>query len=175
MNKQGHFFTGVSFFALYQKGYFFLPVPLNHYALQLNFNNIIPISLLLGVTIIGALLPDIDLKFKHFYNDPKGNKRYLYHRQITHSLFLWVGLFIYAAYNYNVYLFYFALGGISHLFGDMITGSVPIFLWGKYYNSFTRIGVDRIYSNPRLYSKFAKKLDSIMIFVAGFSVAYFIF
>ena len=184
MNKPGHILTGISFFALYQKGfvnfYKLLPnIKWEYFVLYYNKHLCHPLiktvffSFIL--TIIGSIIPDIDLKFKDFFNDPSGQKRYLYHRQITHSLLLWSGGLFYAAYTRNIYLFYFSLGGLSHLFGDIITGSVPVFLWGKYYVFWSRIGADRIYKNPKFYSKFAKFLDKFMIFVTGIAISWSLF
>jgi len=181
VNKPGHVLTGITFFSLYQKTGF-----LQLYKIFPNFkweNFVVyfekqfyyPLStifILFILTLIGAVIPDIDLKLKDVFNDPDGKKRYLYHRQFTHSMLLWSAGFFYAAYTQNIYLFYFTLGGLSHLFGDMITGSVPVFLWGKYYVFWSRIGVDRIYKNPAFYSKLAKFLDKFMIIVAGISIGW---
>jgi hypothetical protein len=184
VNKPGHVLTGITFFSLYQKkGFIFCHklfpfIPLNqwenfvlyyhkHFFYSYSF-----IGLMLGLTLLGSIIPDIDLKFKYLYNDPDGNKHYLYHRQITHSLILWLLGFFYSVYFDNIFLFYFTLGGLSHLFGDMITGSIPVFLWGKYYNFWSRIGIDRIYKNPKFYAKAAKKLDQLMIFIAAFAIGY---
>ena len=167
MNRTAHIYTGMIFFFGYQKYYYCLYnltdkidwiklTVFNNGHLYYSFWQLV---LLILITIWGSVFPDIDLKIgKFIYNDPFGKKRYFYHRQYTHSLLLWTVLFFFSAYTVNPYLFYFALGGVSHLFGDMITGSIPIFLYGKYYGPF-RIGVDRIYRNPAFYSKFARFLD----------------
>ena len=183
MNKPGHILTSIAFFALYQKEYHILfKIPVNiHWEKTVVYANheflTSPIIyfLLLGITIFGGIVPDFDLKFKHLFNDSNGGKRYLYHRQTTHSLILWTGLFFYSAYTQNIYMFYFSLGGLSHLFGDMITGSVPVLLWGKYYNYFSRIGIDRIYKNPAFYLKFANFLDKFMIIITALSIAYMLY
>jgi len=183
MNKPGHVLTSIAFFSLYQKDYryFFDILPDIHWEKTVVYYNhvflVSPLTffLLLGLTVIGGITPDIDLKFKYVFNDEKGKKRYLYHRQITHSLILWLGLFFYSAYTKNPYMFYFSLGGLSHLFGDMITGSVPVLLWGKYYNYFSRIGLDRIYGNPVFYSKLANFLDKFMIIITAFAIAYMLY
>jgi len=96
---------------------------------------------IVGATLLGSYIPDIDLKFKHFFS--KDTKYWVYHRQITHSLLIWVGLFIYLLFNQQniinlnfggVYfiLLGFVTGALSHLVADMITGTIPIFLKGNF-------------------------------------------
>ena len=99
--------------------------------------------LLFLITLAGAYFPDLDLKLAFLFDDPKKRKRYLYHRQTTHSLLLCLAAAGIAVKTNNPYLFFFSLGWASHLFGDMLTGSVPILLWGKGYSPFSRVGIDR--------------------------------
>lgn len=99
--------------------------------------------LLFAMTLLGAYFPDLDLKLASFFGDRRGEKRYLYHRQITHSLALCLAALYFSAIFHNPYLFFFSLGWLSHLAGDMLTGSVPVLLWGKGYSFFSRIGLDR--------------------------------
>lgn len=118
--------------------------------------SIVNIAIYLAICMFSASkIIDQDLKIAFILPKDMRHKRYLYHRQITHSLILWVGLLYYSIYgipanlqnlihneiNINYYLFFFAIGGISHLIADMLTGSVPIFLWGKYNRGF-RIGLN---------------------------------
>ncbi len=121
---------------------------------------------------------DQDLKFAFFLPKDLKNKRYLYHRQITHSLLLWtiilyLGLFGFNSnlqnilnlnFNINYYIFFFAIGGFSHLIADMLTGSIPIFLWGKYKRGF-RIGLN-IDITKKLFVMLGDKL-SIPISMLG--------
>jgi len=178
MNKPGHILLGITFFFGYQKIFPYLSEKIEFinwgkFAVFYEKTLYYPLTetgFLLLLTVIGSIVPDYDLYLKEIFNDPKGERRYLYHRQITHSLLLWISLFFYGILTQNVFVFYFALGGLSHLAGDAITGSVPIFLWGKYYSPW-RIGVDRIYKNPALYSKLASFLDKAMIIIGGIVIA----
>ena len=179
MNRPGHILTGIAFFSLYQKEWIHLKeifpeIKWEKFVLfyeKTCVHSCFLFFILLLLTLFGSIFPDYDLKLKEFFNDPYGKRRYLYHRQITHSLLLWILAFFYASYTQNIYLFYFTIGGISHLFGDMITGTIPIFLWGKYYKPLSRIGIGVIYKNPNFYSKLSSFLDKAMIFAAGFSIA----
>lgn len=89
---------------------------------------------------MGERTPDLDLKFKVFYQN--GMPHYKYHRQFTHSIILWLMLLLYGFtnINYGVFIIAYALGGISHLVGDIFTGSIPIFLWGDYRKMY-RFGI----------------------------------
>lgn len=101
--------------------------------------------LLFFILLLGAKLPDSDLLMKYLLSPEVAKKRYLYHRQITHSI-LFLGIIVYLAIeNLNIYLYIFSLGIFSHIIADILTGSVPIVLWGTYikrYRFFTRFGVD---------------------------------
>lgn len=118
--------------------------------------SILNVCILFTITMISASkIIDQDLKLAIFLPKDMRHKRYLYHRQITHSLILWlvilgIGLFgintnlqeiINLNFNINYYILFFAIGGLSHLIADMLTGSIPIFLWGKYKRGF-RIGLN---------------------------------
>ena len=119
---------------------------------MLNFHNITKsitmLSLFIALFYIGSLIPDLDLKFKNFYKKEDKNKLYLYHRQFTHSILLFLILFISSlSYFPNIIgdlaigLTAFSLGIFTHLLGDMLTGSIPILFYGHYYNRFSRIGI----------------------------------
>lgn len=141
--------------------------------------------ILLAITMFSASkIIDKDLKFAIFLPPNMRHKRYLYHRQTTHSLVLWLlmlGLGIFGLgisienimnlnYNMNYYILFFAVGGLSHLLADMLTGSVPIFLWGKYHRGF-RIGLNFSDTFKRFMVKTGDKTYILMI-VAGIFLAY---
>ena len=114
---------------------------------RLDFSNIYSIPLTLAflmLALFGAKFPDFDLFLSPLFDRGTGMRRYKYHRQFTHSVLLWSVAMWYALYTYNIFLFYFSFGGIVHLLGDMLTGSVPYLLWGRHYNFFARIGIDRL-------------------------------
>ena len=157
-----------------------LPAILDKYNILYNFNymfnnyTIIHIGILLLLTIFGATIPDWDLKLKYVYHDYSGKKQYLYHRQITHSLFIWI-LFGYLSYNLNnIYLFYFVVGVYTHLIADMLTGSIPILFYGRYYDYFSRIGLDRFYPKPSFWKKVAIWSDRISPLFVVVGIAIFI-
>lgn len=97
--------------------------------------------------IFASTFPDIDQRLKVFFNAENKDKRFLYHRQYTHSLLLWIGLLIFTLFykfeyiQINILLFVFVLGVLTHLLGDMLTGSIPWALYAPYYARFTRIGI----------------------------------
>lgn len=109
-----------------------------------NYFLIIPILI---TYLFASTFPDIDQKLKIFFKAENKDKRFLYHRQYTHSLLLWIGLLIFSLtyifeYTYiNIFLFVFILGVLTHLLGDMLTGSIPWALYAPYYARFTRIGI----------------------------------
>jgi len=129
--------------------------------------------------IIGERVPDQDLKLKIFM----GNKPfYTYHRQFTHSLILWLSIFIcsfYIDYSHSIYIMYFALGGLSHLLADMITGSIPIGLYGHYNKSFKRVGITKFFGKflkdfaSQKLPIFFDKISGLM-FIIGLILIYFI-
>lgn len=65
---------------------------------------------------------------------------------------------------------FFAIGGLSHLLADMLTGSVPIFLWGKYGRGF-RIGLN-IEVTKKMFVYLGDKLYLPMI-LGGMFLVYF--
>lgn len=107
--------------------------------------------------MIGAKLPDLDLKLKHLLPKDLQNKRYLYHRQFTHSLLLWLGIGYYSYISNFVPLFYLVLGVMTHLIADMLTGSIPIGIYGRYKKPFSRIGL-----NINITKQFFVKLGDIL-------------
>lgn len=139
-----------------------------------NFNNIIVniydldlyyILLFLIPFFIGTTFPDIDMKFKIFVKNK--SDRFLYHRQITHSLLLNISL-IYCSLYYladrtEFYFIFtaFLLGIFTHLIADMLTGSIPIFLYGHYGKQFSRIGVTRIIPK-NMHKIFTEKLPKVL-------------
>jgi len=116
----------------------------NQFQLDIGDNLFISLGFLL-LFFLGTTFPDIDMKFKVFFKDK--SKRYLYHRQFTHSLFLNIGLLWATLYylpnytNYYILVTGFLLGITTHLLADMLTGSVPFLLYGHYGIPFMRIGI----------------------------------
>lgn len=94
---------------------------------------------------IGVRIPDLDNYFKFFFNKADRQLTYLYHRQFTHSLLIYTGILAYILYNYNspfiLLPIFFIFGILTHLLGDMLTGSIPWAIYGHYGYRFTRIGV----------------------------------
>jgi len=142
MNYPGHLGMGVLGFGIVSN---ILETSTTH--------NNIEITTMLALCMISASkIIDQDLKLKFILPKDIRNKRYLYHRQITHSLILWVGLLFYSLFgiptspnniilDINYYIMFFAIGGLTHLIADMLTGSIPILLWGKYSRGL-RIGLN---------------------------------
>ena len=116
------------------------------YANFLKFDSIESIfeySVALLFYFLGSTFPDIDMKLKFLYGS---KNRYKYHRQFTHSLVLWIVLILFLSsklsiYNWLIIPLMFSFGVLTHLIGDMITGSIPWFLYGPYYMRFSRIGI----------------------------------
>ena len=147
--------------------------------------SIIEISILLLITMISASkIIDQDLKFAIFLPKDLRHKRYLYHRQVTHSLVIWLIILMFGLYgfntnlqeiiqmnfNINYYILFFAIGGLSHLLADMLTGSIPIFLWGKYRRGF-RIGIN-IEFTKKFFVSFGDKMSIPMMFIGVFLIYY---
>lgn len=131
MNRKGH--LGAAVLSLGITQHFLAPM-------ILTTENII---IALACTIAGGKVPDLDFYFKYFYAKAHRNKRYLYHRQFTHSLLLICGLLLFSILSqapYAPYLFYFSVGLVSHVITDMLTGTVPIFVTGNHMGPF-RIGI----------------------------------
>ena len=118
--------------------------------------------------VLGAILPDKDLALAWFYKDRK-EERFRYHRQWTHSILLWALLTAFAFYTfYSAYspfiwvtLIGLCVGGWSHLFGDMLTGSVPWGFYGKYYDRFSRFGIT-IFLPRAIHPIFTEKLPKFL-------------
>lgn len=145
MNKVGHRVLGVTgLISIPFITNFLVEKSSNEFFQTLN-NNILEVMsfttpfdsiLFLIAFYIGITLPDIDLLFKNMFGDPDGKKRYLYHRQITHSIVLWIALFYISItqhdFVWSIGLLGLSLGVFTHLIGDMVTGSVPLFLHADY-------------------------------------------
>ncbi|ANE33850.1 metal-dependent hydrolase [Campylobacter hyointestinalis] len=139
-------------------------------------------------SVWGAMLPNYDLHFARFYGDRK-EERFRYHRQWTHSILLWTILTAIAVYTFYaglnpliwVFLIGLCVGGWSHLFGDMITGSVPWGFYGKYYDRFSRFGITIFLPrsiHPIFTDKFPKRLEKhsgIILFIAIIAAGYAIY
>lgn len=118
------------------------------------------------------------------YIEAEELQTYHYHRQWTHGLMLNVGLFIYCSFLAVTYSYYFYigvwyfLGVFTHLLADMLTGSVPLFLYGKYYKLGSRIGIT-IFLPKSFHSFFTKKLPivfdycSFIFFGIGLYLIYY--
>jgi len=115
-----------------------------------SYISIVYMAIFLLFYYIGSTLPDLDLKLKYLYPVRDRHKRYLYHRQITHSILVSLSLLVYGIYLFNgggtlgllsYIIVGLALGIITHQIGDMITGSIPILLYAPYYIRFARIGI----------------------------------
>ena len=116
------------------------------------FSHIKLMILTLFFYLFGAIIPDIDLWFRYFFDDKNKQKRYLYHRQFTHSLAFWIIAFVFLLRNYTHDYFFvlvFILGVFTHLLGDMLTGTIPILFYGKYYHTFSRIGITMFFKNTK--------------------------
>lgn len=178
MNYAGHVGMGVLAFGVASN---ILDITSTH--------SILEITGLLVITLFSASkIIDQDLKFAMFLPKNLRHKRYLYHRQITHSLMLWLILFIiglfgfhsdlnslissvsYLNFNINYYILFFAIGGLSHLFADMLTGSVPIFLWG-HYGKGMRIGIN-IDFTKKIFVKLGDKMYLPMCII-GITLIFF--
>lgn len=104
---------------------------------------LIPSLILLFLAYLGGRIPDWDLFFV-----PDGadwRTRVKIHRQTTHSIILIAGLTFLAYYNlsesrYVEFALYLCIGLCSHLLADVVTGSIPVFLYGGYPRGI-RIGI----------------------------------
>lgn len=111
-----------------------------------SIENLFLITLFFIMYFIGSTFPDIDNYLKYLYPKDQRDKRYLYHRQITHGLLL-TTLMLFVALHYLNNPITFALflgltlGIITHQIGDMLTGSIPILFYAPYYVRFARIGI----------------------------------
>lgn len=166
----------------------FINTIINKYNLMVDaisqFSILLPLFLI--VYFYGSTFPDIDHNFKYFYKKEDWNKRYLYHRQTTHSIFLLILMFLYSLiYGYNTFGIYtylitaLSLGMFAHILGDIITGSVPWFFYAPYYRRFSRIGIT-IFLPKILHSIFTDKFPKyinknyLKIFVPIFLFTSFI-
>lgn len=126
---------------------------------------IILLAIFLITTFISSTLPDKDFLLKIFYHKDKRHLTYLYHRQFTHSILVFL-LILYFIPNYlstplEYALFYGFIYGVgSHLIADMSTGTIPILFNGSYYNYFTRIGL--VTFLPKIYHEFFMKKLAII-------------
>lgn len=159
-----------------------------------SLKNSIELLFLLLIYYIGIRFPDIDLLLKKLNNNHDFAKyRYLYHRQFTHSLFL--TFFVVCYFSNSPYVFAFCYGLLSHLIADILTGSIPIFIYGTYYKTANfllwRIGLDSlyIYTKPKykegstLTQKMIEKIkknivtifDNYSKYIIGIVFLYFIY
>lgn len=144
----------------------------NKFTLEIFINLLI----LLLLFSLGIRLPDLDLLIKNILPNKIKKLRYLYHRQLTHSLFLCLFFISYFADNKFILIFFY--GMFTHLLADMFTGSVPLFLTGVYYKTFNifklRIGIDLIYIlTKKSYSKNKTQIQIIINKIKEMIVDFF--
>ncbi len=118
---------------------------------------------------VGSTVIDfIDFKIiKPFLSKENRKYPYLYHRQWTHSFLLHVFLLAVIIYFIKITgsiwlypLLFLSLGVWTHLITDMMTGTIPIFLFGHYAKTGSRIGINSIIPKS-LHPFFSKKLPKI--------------
>ena len=155
---------------------------------EVSIENIVISILMLLIYMLGTTLPDLDMKLKYLFPKNMRSERFRYHRQITHSLLLWIGLLIYSLYklpditDYYYLLSMLSLGVMTHLIGDMLTGSIPWLLYGHYGIRFSRIGIT-VFLPKSFHEIFTKKLSSwfnknlwvfIILFLLNLSILIYI-
>jgi hypothetical protein len=184
MNVKGHTsqatlaFASFPLFANYLPFYDFSSFASYYFITIDDLSNFIYFISLFFLTILGSRFPDLDLKLKGIFGN---SPQYVYHRQLTHSLTLLFLGFYFSIYIENIFLFFFFFGVASHLLGDMLTGSIPIFFTGAYYNFFSRIGTDRFL--PKRVSKkwnisiplFFDKISSLIFISSIFTFSFYFF
>jgi hypothetical protein len=128
MSRNGHFLiTSISITALT-----FLSSKFNTNEIFYLFNN--EYFICISLIFLGSLIPDSDFKLFGWLPQFNKNRYWEYHRQITHSLLIWLPLLVYG-YLYNFYIFWACIGVMTHLIPDIITGSIPFLsFWNKGYN-----------------------------------------
>lgn len=125
------------------------------------------IFILVISALVFARLPDIDLRFKAFLPKEKRHLRYLYHRQETHGILVWLIIWIvgigYISGRFNIFVssayIGFIAGGITHIFGDILTGSVPIGFRGHYGKKWERFGIVSFFPKS-MHTLFTEKLSA---------------
>lgn len=164
MNYKGHISTSILYFPGLVFTTFLVEKELDYNFISNNFNssNLELSALSIVAYLIGQEIPDKDLIIKKFREIPQ----YTYHRQLTHSLLLWISLLVLSFYLESVLLLFLTLGVFSHLISDFLTGSIPIFLYGHYKKGF-RIGITNLTFNlfndfwtksiPKFFDKHYKK------------------
>jgi len=128
-------------------------------------SNILLSALFLFAFYIGTFISDEDMKLKRLVHDP--SRRYLYHRQFTHSILFTLFFFLYSLYyipiytsSYPIFVGFF-LGVLTHLLGDMLTGNIPWFLYGHYGKPFMRFGITS-FLPKNTHSFITEKLPKIL-------------
>lgn len=137
MNGNGHLGMAATFAALYQYN-------LAAFHSGSDFYGYAYSAICFGAAILGGKAPDWDLLLVE--KDADWQKRCQIHRQVTHSFLLIVSFFIFAflmAKNgpWWEVLAYFAVGLMSHLVADLVTGTVPIGLYADNRKTYARIGI----------------------------------
>lgn len=134
----------------------------------------------------GVRVPDLDMKLRVFFKKEERSLLYLYHRQFTHSLFLYLSMFLLLLYYTNnplaVLPLFFLYGIFSHLIADMLTGSVPWGLYGHYGKRISRFGITTFLPNfmhtifTRTFVAFIEKNYRILyvLFVLNIGIVYYL-
>ena len=144
MNSIGHLGMAASFAALYQ---YHLAEFTTNSSSALNSTSILAYAytfLCFGAAILGGKAPDWDLYFVD--KEASWQDRCKVHRQITHSTILILALFAFTFFMSRTSPWweiatYFSVGLLSHLVADIVTGTVPIGIYGDYRSSGSRIGI----------------------------------
>lgn len=131
---------------------------------------------------IGSTVIDfIDFKIiKKFMPEHKQKFQYYYHRQWTHgfglNLFFLILLGYLLIFHYNPYyylLLFLSLGIWTHLIVDMLSGSIPIGIYGNYNGKMKRIGINRVvpkslhYIFSKKVPKFVDWSSPLLFFIGG--------
>lgn len=157
MCRTGHLGLAVASAPLYQRFYSYYDYP----------NSLTHIVLILSLAILGGKFPDLDMKLI-----PRGTPKEIamgIHRQTMHSLIILV-ISIFYVYNFLVpndyryeYIMYFLTGVASHLLGDILTGTIPLLVWGSYRRGGKlRIGIKNNIIKG-MFVKLGKKIAPFLI------------
>ncbi len=139
-----------------------LPFEFHRHTVSLITSDLLSLVIFFVLSWLCATAPDLDLLLVRglksgFESSKKGKKNadhksrmQRYHRQLTHSILLFVLLFWAGVAwldkfesSYWVALYFgFLTGVISHIVADIFSGSVPLLFWGSYYKSKLRVGLN---------------------------------
>jgi len=167
--KYKNIVNDINFIDHIEKGYFKFLSFFSSFNFSLFYFSLLIFSVILYV--IGTTLPDVDIKLKFLFSKEDRGKRFLYHRQYTHGFLVWLFILCYFLYNLSflkislfsnqvfidILFISLSLGVLTHLIGDMLTGSVPWLFYGHYGKKISRIGIT-IFLPKTLHSFFTKEL-----------------